>query len=87
MGSNQLLERPPGFIPREPRAVLYSGPAVPIAYDANWQLFTDLTKDQIAWFQAQPEWAAKVASHNAFLQSKGISDFSASQTAAATPVK
>lgn len=35
----------------------YSGPDVPIAYDQNWQYFTNLTKDQIAWFQAQPEWA------------------------------
>ncbi len=34
----------------------YSGPAVPIAYDENWQKFVNLTPAQIAWFEAQPEW-------------------------------
>lgn len=35
----------------------YNGPTVPTLYDPNWQYFTNLTADQIAWFQAQPEWA------------------------------
>lgn len=46
--------------PRQPPApqkpTQYAGPAVPAAYDDNWQYFTNLTPDQIAWFQAQPEW-------------------------------
>lgn len=35
---------------------IYGGPATPIAYDPNWQYFTNLTKEQVTWFQAQPEW-------------------------------
>lgn len=35
---------------------IYDGPAIPSVYDPTWQYFTNLTKDQIAWFQAQPEW-------------------------------
>lgn len=30
--------------------------AMPLAYDINWQRYTNLTADQIQWFQAQPEW-------------------------------
>lgn len=30
--------------------------AAPLAYDAAWQYFTNLTPFQVAWFQAQPEW-------------------------------
>jgi hypothetical protein len=40
--------------PRMPD-VLYTGPAVPVAYDPNWGKFTNLTKVQIAAFQAMPE--------------------------------
>lgn len=29
---------------------------MPLAYDVNWQYFTNLTSAQIEWFQAQPEW-------------------------------
>ena len=41
--------------------VLYTGPAVPVAYDPKWQLFINLTKDQIAAFKAFPEWQQKLA--------------------------
>lgn len=30
--------------------------AAPLAYDRGWQYFTNLTPEQVAWFQAQPEW-------------------------------
>lgn len=40
--------------PQKP--TIYSGPTIPLVYDIDWQHFTNLTKDQIAWFQAQPEW-------------------------------
>lgn len=40
---------------------IYTGPDVPVSYDPNWQMFTNLTTDQIAWFQAQPEWKSFVA--------------------------
>lgn len=42
------------FLPQKPR--VYSGPDTPAAYNEDWQYFTNLTPDQIAWFQAQPEW-------------------------------
>lgn len=48
-----LIKRPPPYIQPDRR---YLGPSVPVAYDAGWQLFTNLTPAQIAWFQAQPEW-------------------------------
>lgn len=40
---------------RQPAQMRYSGPPVPTAYDPNWQKYTNLTKPQIAWFQAQPQ--------------------------------
>lgn len=43
----------------------YDGPVTPTAYDQNWQLYTNLTKDQIVAFQAFPEWATFVASQPA----------------------
>lgn len=47
--------KPPKNVLPQPNRT-YSGPLVPVAYDANWQLFNNLTQDQIAWFQAQPQW-------------------------------
>lgn len=44
------------YIPSPPVNRTYSGPAIPAAYDPNWQLYNNLTADQIARFQAQPEW-------------------------------
>lgn len=41
---------------------MYSGPEIPTAFDPNWQSFVNLTPDQIAWFQAQPEWRNFLAS-------------------------
>src|SRR5690348_5565167 len=65
MGANKLMRPfttskgqplpPLPIIPQPP--VIYSGPAVPTAYYSNWQYFTNLTKEQVAWFRAQPEWA------------------------------
>lgn len=46
----------PNYKPSPQIPTTYFGPAMPTAYDVNWQYFTNLTKDQIAWFQAQPEW-------------------------------
>lgn len=51
----------PNYKPSPQPVRIYSGPIVPNAYDPNWQYFTNLTKDQIAWFQAQPEWSDFVA--------------------------
>lgn len=39
--------------------------AIPTAWDAGWQLYTDLSPAQIAAFQATPEWIAKVAAYQA----------------------
>lgn len=55
----------PNYQPAPQPNKIYNGPAVPAAYDQNWQLFTNLTPAQVAWFQAQPEWAAKVTTINA----------------------
>lgn len=43
--------------------------ALPTTWDAGWQLYTDLTKEQIAAFQAMPEWQIFVADHTAWEQS------------------
>lgn len=56
---------PPNYQPSPQPNRIYSGPVVPVAYDSNWQYFTNLTMDQVAWFQAQPEWAAYVATQPA----------------------
>jgi hypothetical protein len=64
----------PGYVSSPQKSTLYTGPDVPTAYDPDWQHFTSLTPDQIAWFQAQPEWATVVANSTAFLQSKGMSN-------------
>lgn len=47
----------PGYTPSPQKARSYNGPDIPQSYDPDWQHFTNLTKDQIAWFQAQPEWS------------------------------
>lgn len=46
----------PGVAPPPPPAQIYTGPLVPVAYDDNWQHFINLTPEQIAWYEAQPEW-------------------------------
>jgi hypothetical protein len=51
-----MRKLPPGYKSSPQPVTIYSGPSVPIAYDPNWQFFTNLTPAQIAWFQAQPEW-------------------------------
>lgn len=33
----------------------YKGPALPEAYNPNWQLYTNLTKEQVRFFQSTPE--------------------------------
>lgn len=50
------MPRPPNYRPSPPVNRTYSGPSVPAAYDPNWQLYNNLTRGQISWFQAQPEW-------------------------------
>ncbi len=58
--------------------------AIPKQYDPAWQTYTDLSPEQIAAFQAFPEWAVKLADHNALLASKGLSsDFSVTRVAPA----
>lgn len=51
----------PNYKPSPQPITTYSGPAIPSAYDPNWQYFNNLTSDQIAWFKAQPEWQNFVA--------------------------
>jgi hypothetical protein len=60
-----MFRKPQGYQPSPQKPTIYSGPAVPVAYDLGWQLFTNLTPDQIAWFQAQPEWATFTAAQPA----------------------
>jgi hypothetical protein len=36
------------------RNFFYNGPAEPTAYDSTWQIYTNLTAAQIAWFESQP---------------------------------
>jgi hypothetical protein len=64
MARHEALRTADRNVPRPP-IPLYTGPTVPSAYDAGWQRFTNLTQDQIAWFQAQPEWKAFVATQPA----------------------
>lgn len=47
---------PPDYQPSPQPSLVYGGPAVPTAYDPNWQYFINLTPAQVAWFQSQPEW-------------------------------
>lgn len=54
------FEGNPNYKPSPPNRT-YSGPMVPTAYDPNWQIYNNLTADQIAWFRAQPEWHNFVA--------------------------
>ena len=44
------------FTRKPPHVRIYTGPDIPTAYDPAWQYFTNLTSDQVSWFQAQPEW-------------------------------
>lgn len=53
--------RKPEPNPSPQKLRVYTGPPTPIAYDDNWQFFTNLTSDQVAWFQAQPEWVNYLA--------------------------
>lgn len=56
-----ILKKIPNYQPSPQPSRIYSGPAIPVSYDSNWQYFTNLTLDQIAWFQAQPEWQNYIA--------------------------
>lgn len=58
-----MPRRPPGLPSPQPIKLFQSPPAsnnndgaMPLAYDRGWQHFTNLTPEQVAWFQAQPEW-------------------------------
>jgi hypothetical protein len=44
-----------------PPPTIYTGPAVPTAYNPNWGRFKNLTEAQVAWFQSQPEDLTKYA--------------------------
>lgn len=46
----------PNYKPKPQSNKKYVGADVPTAYDENWQYFTNLTPNQIAWFQSCPEW-------------------------------
>lgn len=48
----------PVDIPPPPKR---NNPSIPGVYDDKWQFYVDLTADQIAAYQAMPEWAAYVA--------------------------
>lgn len=63
----QILKRHPNLQSAPQPKMIYDGPEVPTAFDPNWQYFTNLTPNQIAWFQAQPEWNSFVASYNGWL--------------------
>lgn len=40
----------------QPKRISGLNGALPTAYDDGWQLFTDLSPEQIAAYQAMPEW-------------------------------
>lgn len=46
------LYPPPSSMPKRPYPL---GTAIPTVYDGSWRSYTDLTKDQIAAFQAFPQ--------------------------------
>lgn len=48
--------------PAGPRVNLYNGPTIPVTYDPDWQLFTNLTPEQVIAFQNMPEGLADYAS-------------------------
>jgi hypothetical protein len=51
----KLYESPPGSKSNDG--------ALPIEYDTKWQLWTNLTKEQIEKFQSFPEWQAFMKEH------------------------
>jgi hypothetical protein len=61
------LNLPPSYPgPATQKPTIYTGPPVPTEYGAvnsdgpdDWQYFTNLTPEQIAWYQSQPEWHRK----------------------------
>ncbi len=59
-----MVIRDPNYRPSPQKPTIYSGPAVPAAYDPDWQYFTNLTPVQIAVFQSFPEWDQKVVDYN-----------------------
>lgn len=46
--------------------------AIPTQWDAGWQFYTDLTPDQVAAFQAMPEWQDFLRSFNAWVNPAGL---------------
>lgn len=60
----------------------YTGPAVPTAYEASWQTYTNLTQPQIAAFQAFPADLVKYASFKRW--AKEVSPLTISDNANAT---
>lgn len=61
--------------------------AMPTSYNFNWQFFTNLTTSQIAWFRAQPDWAAFVTQVNANPAGTAIPTVMDNPLSAAPPVK
>jgi hypothetical protein len=49
---------------------LYAGPAIPIEWDPNWQTYTNLTKAQIAAFQAMPQDLTFYVQHKSWLSAE-----------------
>lgn len=47
--------------------------ALPKFYVSNWQIYTDLSQEQITAFQSFPEWATIVGQYNSFLVSNNLS--------------
>lgn len=43
--------------------------AIPSVWDSGWQLYTDLSTEQVAAFQAMPQWQTLVQSSNQTAQS------------------
>ena len=57
------------------KLIPYTGPTIPTAYDSNWQMFNNLTKAQVQWFQSQMQWLiyyAKQRTQNAVLTGTNI---------------
>jgi hypothetical protein len=60
--STTALTQPNRPLPfKRPPPKLYTGPAVPAAYDAAWRTYTNLTPAQIDAFKAMPETCQQVA--------------------------
>ena len=58
---NSALKSSTAAVAVPPPPIIYTGPAVPTAYNSNWGRFKNLTAAQVAWFQSQPEDLTKYA--------------------------